>query len=140
MAKKKLSRFESSQVISMFPTLVWKTQFKTKFYETINKSIVNKLNEMTKSIPELIPDESCQSEQTKTCLEKVEALLNEAGSDKTLILQTTIGLDYMTDFPKMNEVWGGWITPGTSSARACGEAKLASPEYKVEVIVVAARK
>ena len=58
MAKEKLSRFERSQVISMFPTLVWKTQFKKKFYGTINKSIVKKLNEMTKSIPKLIPDES----------------------------------------------------------------------------------
>ena len=79
-------------------------------------------------------------EQTKTCLEKVEALLNEAGSEKTLILQTTIWLNNMADFAKMNEVWDVWITPGTSPARACGEAKLASPEYKVEVIVVAARK
>ena len=46
----------------------------------------------------------------------------------------------MADFAKMNEVWDAWITPGTSPARACGEAKLASPEYKVEVIAVAARK
>jgi len=80
------------------------------------------------------------AEQTKTCLEKVEALLNEASSDKTLILQTTIWLDNMDDFAKMNEDWDAWITLGTSPARACGEAKLASPEYKVEVIVVAARK
>ena len=80
------------------------------------------------------------AEQTKTCLEKVEALLNEAGSDKTRILQSTIWLDNMTYFGKMNEGWDGWITPGTSPARACGEAKLASTEYKVEVIVVAARK
>ena len=35
------------------------------------------------------------AEQTKTCLEKVEALLNEAGSDKTRILQTNIWLDKM---------------------------------------------
>ena len=80
------------------------------------------------------------AEQTKTCLEKVEVLLNEAGSDKTLILQTTIWLENMSDFSRMNEVWDSWITPETSPARACGEAKLASPEYKVEVIVVAARK
>ena len=38
------------------------------------------------------------AEQTKTCLEKVEALLNEAGSDKTPILQTSILLDKMADF------------------------------------------
>ena len=80
------------------------------------------------------------AEQTKTCLEKVEALLNESGSDKTRILQTIIWLDNMTDFAKMNEVWDAWVTPGTSPARACGEAKLAAPEYKVEVMVVAARK
>ena len=46
----------------------------------------------------------------------------------------------MADFEKMYEVWDAWITPVTSPARACGEAKLASPEYKVEVVVVAARK
>jgi enamine deaminase RidA (YjgF/YER057c/UK114 family) len=39
----------------------------------------------------------------------------------------------------MNEIWDAWITPGTAPTRACGEAKLATPEYKVEVIVVAAR-
>ena len=46
----------------------------------------------------------------------------------------------MADFAKMNEVWDAWLSPGTSPARSCGEAKLASTEYKVEVIVVAARK
>ncbi|MBC8257461.1 MAG: RidA family protein, partial [SAR324 cluster bacterium] len=43
------------------------------------------------------------AEQTKTCLESVESLLNEAGSDKTRILQTTIWLDNMADFAEMNE-------------------------------------
>ena len=70
------------------------------------------------------------AEQTKTCLEKVEALLNESDSNKTRILQTTIWLDNMDDFAKMNEVWDAWITPGTSPAHACGEAKFAAPEYK----------
>ena len=46
----------------------------------------------------------------------------------------------MDDFASMNEVWDAWIKSGTSPARACGEAKLASPGYKVEVIVVAALK
>ena len=80
------------------------------------------------------------AEQTKTCLEKVEGLLNEAGSDKTLILQTTIWLADISDFAKMNEVWDAWIKPGTSPARACGEAKLAKPGLKIEVTLVAARK
>lgn len=79
------------------------------------------------------------AEQTKTSLKNVESLLNEAGSDKTRILQATIWLDNMADFAEMNEIWDAWITPGTAPTRACGEAKLATPEYKVEVIVVAAR-
>ena len=79
------------------------------------------------------------AEQTKTSLKSVESLLNEAGSDKTRILQATIWLDDMADFAEMNEIWDAWITPGTAPTRACGEAKLATPEYKVEVIVVAAR-
>ena len=80
------------------------------------------------------------AEQTTTCLEKVDVLLNEAGSDKTRILQTTIWLADISDFANMNEVWDAWIKTGTSPARACGEAKLASPEHKVEVIMVTARK
>ena len=67
-------------------------------------------------------------ERTKTCLEQVEALLNETGSDNTLILQTTIWLDNIADFAKMNEVWDAWITHGTPPAPACGEAKLVSLE------------
>ena len=79
-------------------------------------------------------------EQTITCLEKIESLLNEAGSNKTRILQTTIWLDDMKDFEKMNEVWDVWIGEGNAPARACGESKLVTPEYKVEIIVVAAKK
>ena len=66
--------------------------------------------------------------------------MNEAGTDKTRILQTTIWLDDMKDFEKMNEVWDPWIGDGNAPARACGESKLATPEYKVEVIVIAAKK
>ena len=80
------------------------------------------------------------AEQTKTSLKSVESLLNEAGSDKTRILQTTIWLDNMADFAEMNGIWDAWIAPGTAPTRACGETKLATPEHKVEVIVVAACK
>ncbi len=76
-------------------------------------------------------------EQTRTCLEKVELLLNESGSNKNKIIQTTIWLDDMKDFEEMNEVWDSWIGEGHAPARACGESKLATSEYKVEVIVIA---
>ena len=110
MAKKKLSRFESSQVISMFPTLVWKTQFKTKFYETINKSIVKKLNEMTKSIPKLIPDESWQSEQTLHTLEEFQELFASVNSTASGVLEfLRIGYDAF----EITSCWANINTQGT---------------------------
>lgn len=79
------------------------------------------------------------ADQTRTCIEKVEALLAEAGSDSTRILQCTIWLADMADFAKMNAVWDAWVPEGHAPARACGEAKLATPDFKVELLVTAAR-
>ncbi|QIE46904.1 RidA family protein [Pseudohalocynthiibacter aestuariivivens] len=83
------------------------------------------------------PGESV-ADQTRTCLANVDALLAEAGTDNTRILQTTIWMADMADFAEMNEVWDAWVPEGHAPARACGEAKLATPEYKVEVLVIAA--
>ena len=79
------------------------------------------------------------TEQTKSILGKIEAQLAAAGSDKTRILQAIIWLADMADFAEMNAVWDAWVAPGHAPARACGEAKLATPEYTVEIIVVAAQ-
>lgn len=79
------------------------------------------------------------TQQTQDCLDKVDALLAEVGSDRTRLLQTTIWLADMADFAEMNAVWDAWVPAGHAPTRACGEAKLATPDYLVEVIVVAAR-
>ncbi|MGR3504000.1 RidA family protein [Pseudaestuariivita sp.] len=78
--------------------------------------------------------------QTEETLAKVEALLAEAGSDKDHILQAIIWLSDMAHFAEMNAVWDAWVTDGCEPARACGEAKLASPELFVEIIVTAAKR
>ena len=77
------------------------------------------------------------AKQTQQCLDKVESLLNETGSSKTQILQAIIWLDTMADFNEMNQVWDSWMTQENAPARATGEAKLANPELKVEIIVTA---
>ena len=84
------------------------------------------------------PGESVTA-QTKAVLASVEALLAQAGSDKSKILTATIWLADMADFAEMNAVWDVWIDGKDAPARATGEAKLATPDYKVEVILVAAR-
>lgn len=80
------------------------------------------------------------ADQTRSCLDKIDARLAEAGVDKTRLLQVTIWLADMADFAEMNAVWDAWVPEGHAPTRACGESKLATPEYTVEVIVVAAAK
>ncbi|KIC16342.1 MULTISPECIES: RidA family protein [unclassified Leisingera] len=79
------------------------------------------------------------AQQTQDCLDKIDALLAEAGSDKTRILQTVIWLSDMRDFAEMNAVWDAWVAEGHAPARACGEAKLAREDFLVELIVTAAK-
>ncbi len=78
------------------------------------------------------------AEQTRDCLSRVETLLERAGSSPENILQAIIWLADMSDFADMNAVWDAWVPEGHAPARACGEAKLARPELKVEIIVTAA--
>lgn len=77
--------------------------------------------------------------QTRTALAEIDSLLVEAGSSKSKIISATIWLADINDFEAMNSVWDKWIDPANPPARATGESRLAAPEYRVEIIVVAAR-
>ena len=76
--------------------------------------------------------------QTQQVLAQIDALLAEAGTDKTQILSATIYLPDMADFAAMNAVWEKWVPAGATPARATVQGKLAGPDYKVEIMVVAA--
>ena len=84
------------------------------------------------------PGESV-TEQTREVLAQIDRLLGECGSDKTRILSAQVWMADMADFAEMNAVWDGWVPAGNAPARATGEARLATPDYKVEIIVVAAQ-
>jgi enamine deaminase RidA (YjgF/YER057c/UK114 family) len=77
-------------------------------------------------------------DQTREILAKLEAVLADAGTDKTAILSATIWLTDMATFDEMNAVWDAWVPPGEPPARACVGAALANPRHKVEIAVVAA--
>lgn len=77
--------------------------------------------------------------QARDALASVEALLAQAGSDKSRILSVTVWLADMADFVAMNAVYDAWVDRDNPPARATGEARLATPGYKVEFIVTAAR-
>ncbi len=76
--------------------------------------------------------------QTRQVLASIDRILAEAGSDKTKILQAQIFLANMGDFAAMNSVWDTWVPQGHTPARATIEAALATPDYLVEIKVIAA--
>lgn len=76
--------------------------------------------------------------QTREILATIEDLLAAAGTDKSRLLQATIWLADMADFEAMNAVWDAWIGGQNPPTRATGHVKLASPDYRVEIIAVAA--
>ena len=78
------------------------------------------------------------AEQTREIVGIIDELLKEAGSDKTKILSATIYLSDISTFAQMNSVWDTWVVAGHTPARATVEAKLAAPEYTVEIAVIAA--
>ena len=85
-----------------------------------------------------VGDGESVAEQTRDCLSRVDALLERAGSSREHLLQAIVWLADMADFDEMNGVWDVWVPEGHAPARACGEARLARPELKVEIIVTAA--
>ncbi|PSW46406.1 RidA family protein [Photobacterium leiognathi] len=80
------------------------------------------------------------TEQTQTMLDKVEALLLQAGSDKEHMLSATIYIKDMSMFAEMNAIWDNWVPQGHAPARACVEASMARDALLVEISVVAAEK
>ena len=85
------------------------------------------------------PKDKSMAEQTRSILSQIDGFLATAGTNKTKLLSANIWITDMAQFGEMNTVWDAWVSPGNTPSRATVEAKLASPHYKVEIMVVAAR-
>ena len=77
-------------------------------------------------------------DQTADVLSKIDALLKEAGTDRSKLLAVNIFLPSIGDFDAMNGVYDAWIDPENPPARACVEARLADPDLRVEMTAIAA--
>lgn len=78
--------------------------------------------------------------QTRQVLAAIDKLLEQAGTDKTRILIAQIFVTDMRLFASMNKVWDSWVVAGQTPPRATVEAKLATPQHLVEIVVTAAQK
>ena len=76
--------------------------------------------------------------QTRQILAQIDKLLKQAGTSKAKLLKANIWLSDIRTFDEMNKVWDSWVSQGNTPARATVEARLAGPEYLVEIMVTAA--
>ena len=78
------------------------------------------------------------AEQTQNILDRTDALLAKAGTDKSKLLTGQVWIADIRDFDEMNGVWDAWLTPGQAPTRACVESKLAATRWAVEIACTAA--
>ena len=76
--------------------------------------------------------------QTADILRQVDALLREAGTDKSRLLSVTVVLADIADAPAMNRAWDRWLDQAAKPARMTVQAPLVDPSWRVEIAGVAA--
>src|ERR1700722_7723648 len=102
----------------------------------MSKAVVNGNTVYLAGIVADAPKGKSMGEQTKSILSQIDGFLAQAGTDKSKLLSANIWITDMAKFAEMNAVWDAWVSPGNTPARAIVEAKLASPDYLVETMVV----
>lgn len=87
-----------------------------------------------------VPDDGALgiAEQTRQVLGHIDRLLGEAGSSRSDILMCQIFLADIKDIDTMNAVWDQWVIPGHTPPRATVQARLARPEWLIEIVITAA--
>ncbi|MFH5926784.1 RidA family protein [Roseomonas xinghualingensis] len=79
------------------------------------------------------------SGQTQQILAKIDAALEEHGTDKTRLLQAQVWLKDIRDRDALNKLWVAWLPAGGAPVRACVEANMADPRHLVEIMITACR-
>lgn len=77
-------------------------------------------------------------EQTRQALALVDERLAAAGTDKSRILIAQVLVSDMRHFASMNVAWDEWVDQRHPPCRFCCEARLGSPDLKVEIVIQAA--
>ena len=86
--------------------------------------------------PDPVGDIKAQAQQV---LDRIDRLLQTAGSDKSKLLTAQVWLSDMRLFEAHNAVWNEWVDAKNPPVRACVQADLWCPNMLVEIMVTAAQ-
>ena len=83
------------------------------------------------------PDKSVSmAGQTRQCLERIDALLAEAGTDKSKLVTATVYIADMNMKTEMNDVWVAWADRDNPCARVCVGAGLSVQDDPAKPLLV----
>jgi uncharacterized protein (TIGR02466 family) len=100
---------DASDVIPMFPTLVWKIELEAQLRETIDAKAFAALSRVRRDLPPIAPGKGWQSAQTLHMLEDFQDLVSCVHRTVTGILQfLRIGYDQF----EITACWATILTPG----------------------------
>lgn len=75
--------------------------------------------------------------QTRQALDNLMSILQKAGYDSSHVIQCTVFLKDINDFPKMNLIYGGYFEEGRYPTRTTVEVSNLPRQAKVEITAVA---
>lgn len=75
--------------------------------------------------------------QTRAVLDRIDALLAQAGTDRSRLLHAEVYLVDMADFPAMNAAWDAWVDPEAQPTRVTIQTPMTRPEWRVAIAVTA---
>jgi uncharacterized protein (TIGR02466 family) len=107
----KHSWIESSDVVSLFPTLVWKIQLRAEVHEPIDASALGLLRSLRQGLPELKPGEAWQSGHALHRREELHALCDCVSRAAAGVLQF---LNIGEPAIEITGCWGNLVAPGAA--------------------------
>ena len=78
-------------------------------------------------------------QQTKEVLATIDALLAQAGTEKSRLLSAQLFVKNLTDFAQVNAIYVEWMQGCTPPSRATIQADLVNPDWLIEIAVTAAQ-
>jgi enamine deaminase RidA (YjgF/YER057c/UK114 family) len=77
--------------------------------------------------------------QTEEVLRKIDRLMDEAGTNKSRILWCNVWVSDIREKEQMDAAWQAWVDPDNKPARATVESRLATPDTRVEIMMICAK-
>jgi uncharacterized protein (TIGR02466 family) len=109
MAVKQAPTIDSTEIVPLFPTLVWKMQLSRDTYEPINEKIKAKLAELARATPDLAPGGKLQTDQTLHHLSEFQELREIINVAATGVLEF---LKIVYDSLELTGCWANISPPG----------------------------